>query len=49
MGRLPAEVRALTPAETTILIHAWNEANAGDDALPSDIGDTYDELVEKYG
>lgn len=49
MGRLPAEVRAMTPAETTILIQGWNEAHADGDALPSDIGDTYDELIEKYG
>ncbi|PYE80813.1 hypothetical protein DFP88_11123 [Pseudoroseicyclus aestuarii] len=34
MGRLPAEMRALTPAETALLVTAWNEAQ-GEGPLPA--------------
>lgn len=48
MGRLPAEIRAMTPAETDMLIAAWNEAQQGDDVAPPSSED-YDDLVRKYG
>lgn len=48
MGRLPAEVRALTPWETDELVHAWNEAQAGD-ALSPPSPEEYDALVARYG
>lgn len=47
-GRLPAEVRALTPAETVLLIEAWNEAQAGDAVQPP-TEDEYEQLVKRYG
>lgn len=48
MGRLPAEVRTMTPAETSILIAAWNEAQQGDEpAAPT--ADEMAELVKNYG
>lgn len=48
MGRLPAEVRAMTPAETDVLIAAWNEAQAGDEVAPP-TDDEYEDLVRRYG
>lgn len=50
MGRLPAEVRALTPRETGLLVEAWNEAQraaSGEVAPPSD--EQFEALVAKYG
>jgi hypothetical protein len=48
MGRLPAEVRALTPCETFELVEAWNAANAGD-VVAAPTSDEFDELVGRYG
>lgn len=48
MGRLPAEVRAMTPEETALLIEGWNEAQSGDDAGVMD-ADEYHDLVRRYG
>lgn len=49
MGRLPAEVRAMTPAETELLVRAWNEANSGSDMPDAPTADEYEELVRQYG
>lgn len=49
MGRLPAEVRAMTPKETDLLVEGWNAAQ-GDDAGPAAPSDAeYEELVRAYG
>ena len=48
MGRLPAEVRAMTPRETALLVQGWNEAQAGDGAPPAMTMDRFDELREMY-
>jgi len=48
MGRLPAEVRALTPCETFEMVEAWNAANAGD-VVAAPTSDEFDELVGRYG
>lgn len=48
MGRLPAEVRALTPIETFELIEAWNAAQAGDEIAPP-TADEFEDLVARYG
>lgn len=48
MGRLPAEIRALTPWETAELIEAWNEAQGGDEPAAPTLED-YDALVARYG
>lgn len=48
MGRLPAEVRAMTPAETADLIAGWNDAHSdGQPKAPS--LEEYEELVKRYG
>lgn len=45
---MPAEVRAMTPAETTLLIEGWNAAQqSSQPQAPSDA--EYEELVRKYG
>lgn len=48
MGRLPAEVRAMTPADTDLLIAGWNDAHAGDSVQAPTI-EEYEELVRRYG
>lgn len=48
MGRLPAEVRAMTPEETIALLSGWNEAQAGDAVAPP-TEDEYEDLVKRYG
>jgi len=48
MGRLPAELRAMTPEETDLLIAGWNEAQAGDKVQPP-TDEEYEELVKRYG
>lgn len=50
MGRLPAEVRAMTPRETAELIEAWNAAQseASGKVAPPTI-DEYEALVARYG
>lgn len=50
MGRMPAEIRALTPRETIELIESWNAAQAaaaGQVTAPTDA--EFEELVAKYG
>jgi hypothetical protein len=48
MGRLPAEVRALTPEEAGLLIEAWNAAQEGaGPAAPTDA--EFEDLVRRYG
>lgn len=48
MGRLPAEVRAMTPHETDDLVAGWNEAHS-DGQAEAMSAETYAELVSKYG
>lgn len=48
MGRLPAEVRAMTPKETDLLIEGWNAAQGGD-GPPAPTDAEYEELVRRYG
>lgn len=48
MGRLPAEVRAMTPEETIQLLTGWNDAQAGDAVQPPS-EDQYEDLVRRYG
>lgn len=48
MGRVPAEVRALTPIETFELVEAWNAAQASDEVAPPS-ADEFDDLVRRYG
>lgn len=48
MGRLPAEVRALTPWETDELVRAWNEAQGGE-SVSAPSPEDYDALVARYG
>lgn len=48
MGRLPAEVRAMTPAETDLLIKGWNDAQ-GSQMPDAPTAEEYHELVAKYG
>lgn len=43
MGRTPAEVRAMTPAETALMVEGWNAAN-GEDKGPAPM--TYERLQE---
>jgi hypothetical protein len=50
MGRLPAEVRAMTPLELIELVEGWNAAQSeasGQVQAPTDA--EYEELVAKYG
>lgn len=50
MGRTPAEVRAMTPDETVLLVTGWNAAQkdaAGSVAAPTDA--EYEALVQEYG
>jgi len=50
MGLRPADVRAMTPDETNLLIEGWNEAQAaqsGEVEAPSDA--EYEALVARYG
>ena len=50
MGRLPAEVRAMTPDETVLLTQGWNEAQAeayGQVQAPTD--DEFQALLDRYG
>lgn len=50
MGLKPAEVRAMTPDETNLLIEGWNAAQAeasGEVQAPTDA--EYEALVELYG
>lgn len=48
MGRLPAEVWALTPADTVLLVEAFNAAQKRDDVEPPSRAE-YEELVRRYG
>lgn len=48
MGYTPAEVRAMTPADTVLLIRGWNEAHETDDVAPM-TADEFEDLVAKYG
>lgn len=48
MGRLPAEIRALTPLETFEMVEAWNAANAGDQ-VDAPTSEEFEDLVAKYG
>lgn len=46
----PADVRAMTPDETNLLIEGWNEAQeaqSGEVKAPSDA--EYEALVARYG
>lgn len=44
---MPADVRAMTPAETDLLVQGWNEAQTDSTPAPTDA--EYEELVAKYG
>lgn len=49
MGKMPAEVRAMTPEETELLISGWNEAQAaGSDTPPPMTPDRLAELEARY-
>jgi hypothetical protein len=48
MGRLPAEIRALSPLETFELVEAWNAVNASDE-VDAPTADEFDDLVRRYG
>ncbi len=48
MGRLPAEIRALTPEETDLLVAAWNAAQNGGDMPRAMSRDRLDELKRQY-
>lgn len=48
MGRLPAEVWAMTPAETGDLIAGWNAAHDTGEPAAMDVDD-YEELLKRYG
>ena len=47
MGKLPAEARAMTPAETALLIRGWNAAQAGDRVEPPG-REELEALMEQY-
>jgi len=48
MGRTPADIRSMTPAETDLLVRSWNAAQAeSGPAAPSDA--EFEELVKNYG
>jgi hypothetical protein len=47
LGRSPAEIRALTPAETALMVESWNAAQAGDQVAAPSL-DEYEELVSRY-
>lgn len=49
MGRLPAEVRAMTPEETSLLVDGWNAAQANDDTPEAPSRAELDELIARYG
>lgn len=50
MGRLPAEVRAMTPSETALLVEAWNEARAAESGAVEPMSrERLQELDAKYG
>ncbi|SLN36544.1 hypothetical protein AQS8620_01298 [Aquimixticola soesokkakensis] len=50
MGRLPGEVRALTPKETSELVDAWNAAqSAASGELPPPTIKDLEELEARYG
>lgn len=46
-GLLPADVRAMTPVETDLLVQGWNEAQSDGTEAPTDA--EYEALVAKYG
>jgi hypothetical protein len=48
MGRLPAEIRGLTPRETEDLVAGWNEAHSDGEPEAMSV-ETYAELVRQYG
>lgn len=48
MGRLPAELRAMTPEETTLLVEAWNAAQKGSAPPPAMSRDRFEELKRQY-
>ena len=48
MGRLPAEVWAMTPRDTALLVEAWNEAQQGDSVAPP-TPEEHAELMSRYG
>lgn len=47
MQLLPEQVRAMTPAETDLLVQGWNEAQADHTPAPTDA--EYEELVATFG
>lgn len=49
MGFKPAEVRAMTPAETDLLVQGWNEAQAPQSKSPPAMSQgRLDELMRMY-
>ena len=48
MGRLPAEVRAMTPEETSLLVAGWNEAHSTGTVEPMTAERTA-ELMAQHG
>jgi len=48
MGLLPAQVWAMTPLDTDLLIGGWNSAQ-GDQMPDAPTIDEFDELVRRYG
>lgn len=50
MGRLPAEIRAMTPLETIELIESWNAAQrAASGKVEAPTQAEFEDLVAKYG
>jgi len=48
MGRLPAEIWAMTPADTDFLCEAWN-AEQGDQGPAAPTDDEYEALLAAHG
>lgn len=49
MGRLPAEVRAMTPEETVLLVAGWNAAQQEQSGNPAPMSwDRLQELKRRY-
>lgn len=49
MGRLPAEVRAMTPAETALLVRGWNEAQEASSGKTQPMSpERFAELKKRY-
>lgn len=47
MQMTPAQVRAMTPEETGLIVSGWNQAQSGSVAAPTD--EEFEALVERYG